>query len=235
MAKRFEGGDNPAYEPRVRFASPLIAALVTLSGGTVGAIALTSACTSTTAINTALVTNGVHISTELLLGENLSCGTGTDDVYNYVAVVIGVKHNILAAGLFDCFADGFFANLPGTDAGEQSFAVWIYAYNQADFTLANRQSSLVNGVSALGTLISLDGSVIQLPASAVPDGGPVKKFTLPADLASICRAPATWVTECSATSQAGVEVLAACNPLQLEGHVPGTCDLPIELPDAGRD
>jgi len=113
--------------------------------------------------------------------------------------------------------------------------VWVYAYNQADFTTANAGGSLSNAVAALNTLIQADAAIVRLPANSIPTGGGVSPTKYPAgDLETVCESQATWVTECAATSQAGVEVLATCNPLTLEGPAPTTCALPLELPDAGH-
>jgi hypothetical protein len=219
----------------VRFGLPLLVFAVAASVGTAATVFAVTSCTATTTINTALVTDGLNINTELLLGSTIQCGPTDDQVYRYVAVVVGSNRNVIAAGVFDCFANGEFANLPGTDAGQQNFSVWVYAYNQADFNAANGPSNaLENAVGFLNGLIQPDGSVIPVAANSVPEGGHVKIGTYPYDLGVLCKAQATWVTECQATSQAGVQVLAACNPLALEGHPPTTCALPLDFPDAGQ-
>jgi hypothetical protein len=190
-----------------------------------------TSCTSTTAVNADLI-SGIQINTGILLGQ-LQCGADASaDVYKYVAVVINNKGDIGGAGIFDCFADGVFANLPGTDAGTFNFVVWVYAYNEADYNKANESNALVNAVNELNGVTQIDGSVISVPANSVPDGG-TAKHGYPAALSRICLAKATWTSTCSSMSQPGVEVSAYCGALQLEKpSSPSSCNLPLLLPDA---
>lgn len=215
------------------------AAIVSIAGAALSSV--TGACTATVALNTALITDGVTINSTLLLGQGLGCGTSDDQVFKYVALVIGSNKNVIAAGVFDCFADGVFANLPGTDAGEVSFAVWVYLYNQADFEAANADGgTLTAAVGQLNTLIQPDASVTPLPARSVSDGG-LEKTGLIKDLSVVCRSKATWVSVCQATSQAGVQVLASCSALDggvysypaLENSTPTSCALPLYFAEAG--
>jgi hypothetical protein len=239
-ANRFEGGANRAYAPRVRFLSwPRLVALsasavAVVLGAGLGGGALTggtSGCTNTTLGNADLI-SGIQLNTALLLG-GLNCGTNTDDVYKYVAVVINNRSDVGGAGIFDCFADAVFANLPGTDAGTLSFAVWVYAYNQADFNVANQNNSLVNAVAVLNGVTQVDGSVIPVPTDSVPKGGASRGY--PGALSTICLQHATWTSTCASTSQPGVEVSASCTELALGAAAPDTCILPVPLPDAGHD
>jgi hypothetical protein len=206
-------------------------ALAAGAGVAATALSSSSACTTTTTVNASLV-SGIFINTELLLGD-LGCDDkNPEDVYKYVAVVINDSKNVGGAGIFDCFAEGVFANLPGTDAGALDFAVWIYAYNAPDFAAANKDGALASAVATLNGVNRPDGSVVPVPTNSVPDGG-TSKGEYPAALSSICRSKATWVSVCSATSQDSVQTLANCGPLTLEKTAPSSCDLPVLIPDGG--
>jgi hypothetical protein len=206
-------------------AAGLVASVVTGS-------AATTACTTTPTINGALV-SGIFIDTDLLLGDGqLACGTEPEDVYNYVAIAINDGRNIAGAGIFNCYAPGVFANLPGTDGGFLDFAVWIYAYNNETWAKDDTGYQLQREVEALNGVNQPDGSLIPVSALVVPDGG-TSSALFPKALSTICLRPATWVTTCSAQSQAGVQTTAVCKPLQLQLTPPTSCDLPITIPDAG--
>jgi hypothetical protein len=211
-------------------------AVAVVLGAAVGGGALTggaSGCTDTTLGNADLI-SGIEIKSGLLLGDyNFTCGTETDDVFKYVAVVINNRSDIGGAGIFDCFADAVFANLPGTDAGTLSFAVWVYAYNEAEFNVANENNRLAQAVDILNGVTRPDGSVIVVPTSAVPKGGSARGYA--GALSTICLQHATWTSTCQAVSQPGVEVAALCTPLSPQSGTPDTCNLPVPLPDAGHD
>ncbi len=213
------------------FAAGLVAAGAVALGG-VGP----AACTSTTAVNASLV-SGIFIPSSLLLDNgNLGCSdTDPLDVYKYVAIVINDRGDIGGAGVFDCFSEIVFANLPGTDGGALDFAVWVYAYNPPDFAAANAGGKLTTAVIDLNAVNRPDGSVYPIPSASIPEAGAFDASFFTSALATICRTRATWVTACSATSQASVQSLANCHPLALENAVPKTCNLPVLLPDAGPD
>ena len=195
-----------------------------------GSVAGSSACTTTTTVNTSLV-SGIFLNTSLLLN-GLGCSaTSTQDVYKYVAVVINDTRDIGGAGLFDCFADGAFADLPGSDAGPLNFAVWVFAYNKADYDVANADGAIAAAVGQLNGVYQPDGSVIPVPITVVPDGGTATRG-FPAALSTLCLRHATWVSTCSAVTQVGVQTLADCRPLALEDGTPSACTLPVLLPDA---
>jgi len=201
-----------------------------------GGVALTSAaCTNTVTTNASLV-SGFFINSQLLLDDgNLGCSNDNDlDVYKYVAVAINDRNEIAGAGIFDCYADGVFANLPGIDSGLLDFAVWIYAYNPSAYATANAGNKLVTAVGQLGGVNTADGGFVPVPSTIVPDGGS-NKTKYAAALSVICTSQATWVATCSATSQASVQNLAFCGALQLETTVPTACNLPVLLPDASVD
>jgi hypothetical protein len=206
-------------------------ALVTAVAGAAAAALGASACSTTTTTNAALV-SGIFIDHLGLLGD-YGCGTTNDDVYKYVAVVINDNRDIGGAGAFDCFADGVFANMPGADAGQLDFAVWVYAYNEAAWSAANADNSLANAVKVLNAVNLPDGGVVPVPVTSVPDGG-TTQGTFASALSTLCLHPATWVTTCSATTQPGVQMLANCNPLSLETTTPHACSLPVSIADGGK-
>lgn len=224
-------------QSRVRFPHPIRVALaasaLTLGlGGVTGGVLTSSACTTTTTINAALI-SGIIINTDLLIG-SLNCGTAYPDIYKYVAVVVDDTRTVGGAGIFDCYANGAFANLPGTDGGALNFAVWIYAYNKADYDAANADNALVNAVTQVNGVNQPDGSVALVPISVVPDGGSSKRG-VPGALSTICLTKATWVATCSATAQDTVQALANCGPLSLQDAAASSCNLPLLLPEAGVD
>lgn len=205
--------------------------MATLVAGSVVVAGLgAGACTESTPVNASLV-SGMFINTSLLIG-GYTCGVADGDVYKYVAVVINDKRQIAAAGVFDCFADGVFANLPGVEAGTISFGVWVYAYDKAHYDQANAKNELVNAAQLLNGVTQLDGAVTPVNVNIVPDGGPVQGG-YPAALSIICRSPANYSATCAASSQAGVQFLAYCNTLAPAAQGASSCALDVRLPDAG--
>jgi hypothetical protein len=212
----------------------VLLAVTAAVGAAVGAGSAMSACAETTAVNTAFV-SGIFINhIELLDNGDIGCGLADADVYKYVAVAIDDNRNIGGAGVFDCFADGVFGNLPGTDASALNFAVWVYLYNKAQWDTANANGALTSAVATLNGVNQPDGSVIPVSVGIVPDGGTRSKG-YPAALSALCLSRATWTTACSATTQPGVQGLADCDRLSLEGSTPRSCALPVFIPDGGHD
>ena len=199
-------------------------------------VALTSAACNNTVTTNASLVSGFFINNDLLLDDgNLGCSNTNDlDVYKYVAVAINDRNEIAGAGIFDCYAEGVFANLPGIDSGALDFAVWVYAYNPTDYANANQNNALVNAVAQLSLVNTADGGFIPVPSTIVPDGGSTKTAYASA-LSTICLRKATWVATCSATSQASVQNLAFCGGLTLQTTLPTACNLPVLLPDGGVD
>jgi len=151
------------------------------------------ACTTDTDSGAITPITGIAIRADSLV-QGFGCGTAPTQIYKYAAVVTyavdagPVCTEAGAAstftGLFDCFADGVFPNLPACATGSQSFQLDVYAYNQADYAAAD-----ANG---------------QLESEVTGD---------PATFAQLVASTATWTTTCEATQQANVEVLAVCAPL----------------------
>jgi hypothetical protein len=166
-----------------------VARLLCASSVAAGAAALALAgCPSTTTTTGYTPYTGVIIrSSQLVAG--FGCGTGPGQVYRYAAVVYhlgadaGPTGNAFASNVFDCFSDGVFENLDADDAGNTSYFLTIQAYERASFPPG----------------LSCD------PAGACPT------WDVSTVLASA--AQASWTTTCTATQQAGVPVLAVCQPL----------------------
>ncbi len=154
---------------------------------------LPAGCPSTATTATYTPITGIVVSASSLVA-GVGCGTAPDQVYKYAAVLYyasdaGVPNdpNPVASGVFDCFADGVFSNLPSSDAGDLDFAVDVYAWSQASFPS--------------------DLQCPSSPQSPCPGdvGGNVTND----------EATATWKTTCTGYQQSGTPVLAVCGPLQL--------------------
>lgn len=162
---------------------------------------------------------GIEIpSADIITGHG--CGTGSpSQVYKYAAVVAflppvddadGVAVDaagvttaqLVTSGVFDCFADGVFSNLPLDDAGDSNFVVTIYAYNQCSFP-----QSLVCSSNA---------------GTACPAEDP--NFVTQ----SVAAQPSNWTTTCTATQTPGVTVIAYCPPLQPQGAAAPCADAGAE-------
>jgi hypothetical protein len=151
------------------------------------------ACTTDTDAGGITPITGIAIRADSLEA-GFGCGTAPSQIYKYAAVVTyavdagpvcseaGTASVI--TGLFDCFADGVFPNLPACSTGSQSFQLNVYAYNQATYAAVDTGSVLENDVV----------------------GNPIA-------FAQLVASTATWTTTCEATQQANVEVLAVCAPL----------------------
>jgi hypothetical protein len=165
-------------------------------------------CNSTSNPESYTPITGIEIEPSSLL-QGLQCGTGPNDLYQYVAVVWddvdgGPAAQPLASNVFDCFATGLFENLPTADGGPQEYFLRIFGYSQA-----------------------------LLPANLMCPGGlALGGGVCPAEDGSVAAAvagKAQWMTTCSATQQPGVPVIAVCQPLEpVEAVVPA-------MPDGGSD
>jgi hypothetical protein len=186
------------------------------------------------------------------------CGTGKGQIYKYAAFVgippdngagfdagtdvAGEPLEYLTWGIYDCFADGIFANLCtyGPDASTaDTFFVKVYAFNADDWNSTFGVQELVpipdagpdadaalEGVDAGGgnEIITVQRSVstdvtdfVTPPPVANPNGGTAcvgSQLVAPEALPSRGLAHATWATTCTATQQANVSVLAQCAPLE---------------------
>ena len=174
---------------------------------------------------------GIEIpSAEIVAGHG--CGAGSpNQVYKYAAVVAfqppivgtqdGAAMNVggdadgaavdgggvttaqlVTSGVFDCFADGVFSNLPQDDAGNSNFVVTIYAYDQCSFPQALACSSNAG--------------------TACPAEDP--NFVTQ----SVAAQPSNWTTTCTVTQTPGITVNAYCPRLQPQGAAPPCADAGAE-------
>jgi len=90
----------------------------------------------------------------------------------------------VTSGIFDCFADGVFSNLPQSDAGNLSFTIQIYAYNACSFPSG---------------LACPQNTATHCPAE---------------DPNSVASQPSNWTATCMATQVTGVTAIADCSPLE---------------------
>ncbi len=164
------------------------------------------ACDTTTTTTAYTPITGILIRSSSLV-EGFGCGTGSDQVYRYVATVdyAGVAAATPDGGatvqpsgapwtnIFDCFTDGVFENLPSSTSGSQAFTVSIFAYDTASYEKAALPVDL--------------GCPPSTPGNAAVCVPPPQRLS-----ASQARL-APWSTTCSATQEQGIPVLAVCLPL----------------------
>ncbi len=150
------------------------------------AAAALGACTTATATTVYTPVTGIQVpSADVAQGHG--CGTGSDQVYRYIAVISypsDASTTFSTTAVFDCFADGLFSNLPFTNAAaSQPFNITIFAFNQASFPAA---------LDCVGSPCPGD------------DAGEVALWT----------GTANWTGKCQATEVSGVTALATCAPLE---------------------
>jgi hypothetical protein len=176
------------------WAAPFVAA---------GACAL-AGCPTTAATVTFPPITGIIIQSAPLVS-GFGCGTGTTQVFRYVAVVNYTANPDAAADAavpvgegspwtngFECFTDAVFENLPALN-GSLDFTVSIFAFDMASYAEAGLPPNL------------------GCPPGAPVDGGPCALGNFPITPAQ--ESKASWTTTCLATEQVGVPVLAVCDPL----------------------
>lgn len=212
---------------------PLLAFAIFALLGTAGL----AGCPSTTTTTYTPIT-GIEIDSASLVGEH-GCGTGPDQVYMYAAVLsysngeAGPGPADAYSGVFDCYSNALFSNLPADDAGSTSFDISVFAYNQQAFS---------------ATTLQCPG--VELEAGAAY---PLCPGDRPAAVESYA-GNATWTTTCTATQQSGsdfscnpapcasgVTVLAVCQPLVATAGAPEggpveaapTAGMPITVATAG--
>jgi hypothetical protein len=103
---------------------------------------------------------------------------------------------IRTSGVFDCFADGFFTNLPITNGTTPAFDIHIFAFNKDSFPPA------------------LDCG---------PDAGTMARPPCPGDDPAAVEPwerAANWTTDCTATEVLGVTAIATCPALTPSVAVP---------------
>lgn len=164
------------------------------------------ACAASTTTTGYTPITGILIRSSALVA-GFGCGTGSEQVYRYVATVqyetpVGdggdAAPQVQTNGrhwtnIFDCFADGVFENLPSSSTGSVSFNVAIAAYDKASYDKTTLPTDL--------------GCPPGLAAAAVCQ-------SVPQTISAAETATAPWTTTCSATQQQGIPVLAVCLPLR---------------------
>jgi hypothetical protein len=111
-------------------------------------------------------------------------------VYRYAALVTQVTDGstpFVTSGVFDCFGNALFTNLPSPDGGSTDYTIAIFAYDSAAFPPEL-------------------GGCEDLPLTSA----------CPGDDASVVRryeSQATWTTTCTATQSQGVPQTANCGEL----------------------
>ncbi len=204
---------------------------------TAGLCALASGCPATT--NPAVLPiTAVDTDIQQLLDQaNLGCGTGPNQVYKYAVVLkyaapgepvtandCPFPSTDIAGGVYDCFAQGVFANLPlqdgglleggvFPDGGSQNYSLWVYFYDYA-------------------TYCEIEKDCEKGGDKGIP--GPIEEAVRPGAEAGsatpICKLKpfANWTTTCSANEQDNIVVNAACEPISLGSG-------PSMSKDASRD
>jgi hypothetical protein len=153
---------------------------------TAAAAALMGCATTAPTVGYTPITGIVIPAAEIVAGHG--CGTGKDQVFKFAAVVgtpPGIMPAFVTSGVFDCFADGVFSNLPAPDGGSVMFNVSVFAYNQASFPTA-----------------------LACPPNTVPcpgdDAGAVQPW----------QSSANWTTTCTVTQIQGVPSVTTCEALE---------------------
>ncbi len=175
-------------------------------------------CQTSPAASTYSPYQGINIDSSSLVAP-YGCGTGSGQVYRYVATIrelppapdggypsdaapsfdAGSGH-LLASGIFDCFADGVFEGLPVAPA---SFVMTIYAFTYAE-------SAVVGFACEAGVSPCVPPA---LDAGAAPSGY-------------------SWTTTCTGSVEAAASNFAQCGPLL----PPGAADAgPDAAPDSAAD
>jgi hypothetical protein len=169
----------------VTFARTLALLLVAALGP---ALSMVTSCGTPAATTGYTPITGIQIPASVVVAGH-GCGPGAQQVYKYAALVAyatadGAAEVPLTTGVFDCFADAIFSNLPSTDGGNPMFDVSIYAYTRHSF------------LQAFGC-----------PQDSAP-------CTVDAGSTGLWQAAASWTTMCTSTEQNGITVIASCHALE---------------------
>jgi hypothetical protein len=200
-------------KPLLAFSSVILASA--------GAVAL-AGCPGTATTTTYTPITGLVIQSSALVA-GYGCGTGPGQVYRYAAILYyvdddsGARHgSAFTSGVFDCYADAIFSNLPADDAGSTRFSIDVLAYDQAAFPAA---LACGDGATEAGTPLPCPGDD-------------------PGTVLSVQGTP-TWTTTCKATQESGVPTLADCEPLASAvapldaGEAATAAGLPITIDTTG--
>jgi hypothetical protein len=169
---------------------------------TLGALSLGSAGCETASTSDENSITGVVIRTTQLL-EGTGCGTRPGQVYKYLAVAVYKdRTDAVAAGVYDCFADAAFVNLPAdnsTTPPKYDFDIYVYAFDASRY---EAQKSKVDEVlDALGIVLETRANN---PRAVVIDPVLAKANGLTAYARS----------RCTVTQVLTVQSVAACSALR---------------------
>ena len=164
------------------------------AGAACVAVALALAgCPNTASTSIYTPPTGIQIDSEDLVA-GIGCGPAPGQVYRYAAVVTQVTETgtpFVTSGVFNCYSDALFTNLPSPDGGSTSYSIGIFAYDSAAFPAA------------------LGGCEYDTLSAACPgdDASVVKRY----------ESQATWTANCTATQFPGVPQIATCGELKPTG------------------
>lgn len=148
-------------------------------------MALAIGCAGTTTTTAYTPVTGITIRADSLVTD-YGCGKSAGQVYNYAAIVYDDAQAVRGAGLFPCYADGLFANLTGSTTS--NFTLKVYAFDKS--TYDGRRTTIDAAINAKDTSGNLS------PGKSTLDQ------------------LRTYGTDCVATQQSGIQVLAVCKPLR---------------------
>jgi len=179
---------NARKRPPVIVAGPLR----TCAGFLAAAACAAIGCATTAASTGYTPPTGIKIPAQSLLVD-VTCGSGADQVYKYAVIVSSISDAapaFVTSGIFDCYTDGVFSNLPSPDGGSVAFSVSVLAYNQASFPNA-----------------------LLCPPNTLPcpgdDAGDVLSW----------KAAANWTATCTVTELQGVPSETNCGALEPNGAI----------------
>jgi hypothetical protein len=162
---------------------------------TLGALSLGSAgCETATTSDESSITGVVIRTTQLL--EGTGCGTRPGQVYKYLAVAVHKgQTDAVAAGVYDCFADAAFVNLPADPTtGTYDFEIYVYAFDASRY---EAQKADIDAVIA---------------AMYPPANGPTPA---PASVLQLANAREPYArSRCTVTQALTVQSVAACSALR---------------------
>lgn len=100
------------------------------------------ACGSTPVSSPLAPVTGIVVRSDSLVA-GFGCGTKPEQIFRYAAVVIDQNGQAVAGATYDCFSDGSFVNLLGTDGGadggQLDFTVQVFAFNKDAYAQSSAQ------------------------------------------------------------------------------------------------
>ncbi len=172
-----------------------LASLVMLS-----ALSLVAAGCETSSSNDETSVTGIVVrSTQLL--EGTGCGTRVGQVYKYLAVAVhSGQTEAVAVGVYDCFADAAFVDLPpDPTTGTYNFEIFVYAFD------ASRYEAQSAGVAAvLDEMNRVNAEKAKNPSAAIVNGA----------LEQANKLEPYGRSRCTVTQALTVQSVAACTALR---------------------